>query len=203
MIMKHSLLKGASLPLLLILLLIACDPLTEGSSELFRQIFFAEGPLPNPDADTTNFRGNILGQKVQEVLKKEKTLAPSHEDELGISYEIDLVGGATMLLEYYSDLTNRLKPKGKLTSIAADILLSDEVETARLYEEIETYLNQRYGISDGVYGDQTWNHYNSYTNNMEVRLVLHDNKKQITLNFVDLQPEQTREDQAAVNLSQP
>ena len=101
-----------------------------------------------------------------------------------------MVSGGIMLLDYYADFQTGNNKASRISSIVADILLEDEVEAARLYSEMEVYLNKRYGLSDGVYGKLSWDAYTIHTNSMEVRLALNDTKKQVSLNFVDLQPAQ-------------
>ncbi len=183
--------KHPLLPLVLAFFLLACNTRSNQHSPLFRQIFFPDSAQANHRMDSTNFRGLVLGQPIPVVKAVEKAARPMHEDELGLSYEIQLSETATLLLDYYSDRTNSRQPRDRLTSIVADVLMKEEVETAHLYEDIEAYFNERYGISDGGYGQLVWTSYTPYTNNMEVRLILNENKTQITINFIDLQPDAT------------
>ncbi|MEL7531145.1 MAG: hypothetical protein AAFN10_07565, partial [Bacteroidota bacterium] len=140
-------------------------------------------------ADTFSFRKVILGQGMTSIKGLESPFRPQHEDEFGLGYEIYLDEQSVLLLDYYSG--REQGNRDRLVSIVADLILQDEVETARIYAELEAYLNERYGLSDGSYEKQIWSGYTSFTNNMEVRLVLNENKRQIGLNFIDLQTTQT------------
>lgn len=167
----------------------ACQVAGQGQSALFRQVFYSDSLYVATKADTFTFRKVILGQEMSSVKGVESPFRPQHEDEFGLGYEIYLDEQSVLLLDYYNgrDKDNQ----DRLVSIVADLILQDEVETARMYDELEAYLSERYGLSDGSYEKQIWSGYTTFTNNMEVRLVLNENKRQIGLNFIDLQTPQT------------
>ncbi|MFK7923005.1 MAG: hypothetical protein AB8H47_13665 [Bacteroidia bacterium] len=167
----------------------SCQIASESKSPLFRQVFYSDSMYLPTELDTFTFRKVIIGQAMSTIKGLEGSFLPQHEDEFGLGYEINLSPQSVLLLDYYSgrDQTS----KDRLVSIVADLILQDEVETAKVYGELEDYLNESYGLSDGSYGQQVWTGYTPFTNNMEVRLVLNENKRQIGLNFIDLQTSQT------------
>lgn len=164
---------------LALLLLSGCLSQIESRSELFQQIFIEE---------SSTFRGSLLGEQIETVLEHERDQVPSHQDKLGLTYEIDLLGEHTLLIDYYSDNLKTDKESNRLASIIANILLEDEVEAAKLYNEVQRSFNNRYGLAAGQYGDFRWESSNSFTSSIEVRLKLNDDKKGITLNFIDTEP---------------
>ena len=139
--------------------------------------------------DPATFRGTILGDQIERALAQEAA-SPTHQDKLGLSYEFLLEKEIRMFVDYYSDNLKGGQPNNRIISIVANIRMEDEVETARLYNEMESYLNLKYGVANGGYGGFTWNAFTLHTNNMEVRLKLNDDKRSITLNFIDIQPQQ-------------
>lgn len=167
----------------------ACKDSGDELSSIFRQVFYGDSLYLPTEADTFTFRQVILGQQMSTVKGLESPFKVQHEDEFGLGYEIFLDEQSVLLLDYYSSRSQAADDR--LVSIVADLILQDEVETARVYGELESYLNERYGLSDGSYGQQIWTGFTSFTNNMEVRLVLNENKRQIGLNFIDLQTHQT------------
>lgn len=186
--MKHFLLPLCLASCLLFAFLsTACSSRGEGMGPGFRQVFYGDSLYQATEADTFTFRKVILGQDFASVKVTEGTLPPLHEDEFGLSYEVELDAQSVMLLDYYSGRDLQAGGNKRLISIVVDLILQDEVETARLYNDFESYLSDQYGLPDGPYGEQMWIGYTTFTNNMEVRLVLNENKRQITLNFVDLQ----------------
>ncbi|MEM6348232.1 MAG: hypothetical protein AAF927_30405 [Bacteroidota bacterium] len=167
----------------------ACQVAGQEQSALFRQVFYSDSLYVPTEADTFTFRKVILGQEMATVKGLETPFRPQHDDGYGLGYEIFLNEQSVLLLDYYSGQASY--NQDRLVSIVADLILQDEVETARMYAELEDYLNERYGLSDGSYEKQIWKGYTAFTNNMEVRLVLNENKRQIGINFIDLQTPQT------------
>lgn len=159
----------------------ACRPAPVSRSPLFYEVFVD---------DTTTFRGTMLGDSIEQVLAHEAPESPVHVDPLGISYQFRLSPGYLMLADYYSDHLKTERESKRLASIVANILINDEVETAKLYEEILTCFNARYGVSTGLYGHYKWQSSNRFTHSMEIVLRLNEDKKGITLNFIDTQPRQ-------------
>lgn len=162
------------------MLVTACHNQTSSNSALFRQIF---------SSDSATFRGINIGDMMSHVREKEMPNTPEHDDKLGTSYFLPIDSATTMLLDYYSDNIRNERSQERVASIVANISLNDEVQTAQLYSEIQTYFNSTYGIYSGNYGDYAWNAGTRYTPEMEVRLLLAENKKGITLNFVNTRPE--------------
>ena len=82
----------------------------------------------------------------------------------------------------------------QVASIVANVMLDSEVETARLYNEIEDHFNVLYGRENltGKYGNYTWNCSKNYISSMEIRLVLGEDQKVILMNFVDTQSGEIR-----------
>ncbi|MEM7373556.1 MAG: hypothetical protein AAF587_33330 [Bacteroidota bacterium] len=157
--------------------LLGCNSRGESRSQLFNDVFLD---------DSTTFRGSMLGEKIQTVLEHEKNWVPSHQDKLGLTYQIELENeGSAMIIDYYSDNLKTDKESNRLTSIVAKVLLPDEVEAAKLYNEVQSYFNNRYGLSSGKYGAFEWESSNSFTSSIEVRLKLNEDKKGISLNFID------------------
>ncbi|MEZ4774659.1 MAG: hypothetical protein R3D00_15850 [Bacteroidia bacterium] len=162
------------------LLLTACHDQISSHSALFRHIFAN---------DSATFRGTNIGDMMSHVREVELPNRPEHDDKLGTSYFIPIDSATTMLVDYYSDNIRNERSQERVASIVANISLNDEVQTAQLYSEIQTYFNSSYGIYSGTYGDYSWNAGTRYTPEMEVRLLLAENKKGITLNFVNTLPE--------------
>lgn len=144
-------------------------------SPLYNRIFL--------DAPGT-FRGNELGTDIQQVPKIE-VADPKHEDKLGLTYEVDLGKERKMLLDYFSDNLKTERESNRLASIIANILLEDEVEAAKLYNEIQLVCNNRYRLASGVYGNYLWQSSNDFTSSIEVRLKLNEDKKGLTISFID------------------
>lgn len=167
----------------------ACTANDTQQSPFFSAIFTPEHLAAQSLSDSVNFRGLTVGEPISRVGELEEQTHLRHQDELGFSYEIPLSESVTLLLDYYSDQANSQFPQERITSIVADVLMKEEFETANLYEDIATYFNEQYGVADGGYGQLVWNGYTPFTNNLEVRLILNENKTQITINFVDLQTE--------------
>ena len=164
-----------------IALLFACRNQTARTSHLFRKIMYN---------DTTNFRGIYLGANIDYAYQREQPFQPDHKDKLGLSYTFVLDSTTIMMVDYYSDNLKTELPSNRIASIVANIILDDEVQAAKLYGELRSYLNEQCGVSNGIYGDLSWETSNKYTPSIEVRLGLDDNKKEITLNYIDIQPSQ-------------
>ncbi|MDX2250430.1 MAG: hypothetical protein SF052_26850 [Bacteroidia bacterium] len=162
------------------LLISGCKDKISSHSELFQQIFAD---------DSSTFRKSNIGDIMSHVRENELPNLPEHDDKLGMSYNLRIDSSATILVDYYSDNIRNERSLERVASIVANISLDDEVRTAQLYSEIQEYLNQHYGIYSGTYGDYSWEAGTRYTPEMEVRLLLAENKRGITLNFVNTQPE--------------
>ncbi|RMG75870.1 MAG: hypothetical protein D6722_00285 [Bacteroidetes bacterium] len=160
---------------------LACTTNQPSHSPLFQEIFVD---------DSSTFRGCFLGADMTRIPRQEQGQSPEHQDLLGITYHIALSPGYLMIVDYYSDHLKAEQDSQRLASIVANILVNDEVETAKLYEEIRAYFQARYGISSGLYGNYQWQSSNAFTHSMEVILRLNEDKKGITLNYVDTQPRQ-------------
>ncbi|MEZ4826720.1 MAG: hypothetical protein R3C61_10580 [Bacteroidia bacterium] len=158
----------------------ACSDPISAHSPIFKILF---------TDDSTAFRGISIGEQMREVRKKELPLDPEHDDKLGVSYLVPIDSATEMLIDYYSDNIRNERSQERVASIVANISLNDEVKTAQLYSEIQDYFNKNYGIYSGSYGDYSWNAGTRLTPEMEVRLLLAENKKGITLNFVNTRPE--------------
>ena len=163
----------------LLLFLTACRPEATGHSELFLALFA-------PDSAT--FRGLELGDDIREVLAQEAPHQPEHRDKLGLTYHFDLADSARLLIDYYTDNLKTERESNRLTSILANLKVGDEVETARLYDEVQAHLSRHYGLAGGAYGRFEWRISAPDLSSMEVRLLLDDNKQGITLNYIDTQP---------------
>lgn len=158
-----------------------CPQATPSRSTLFYEIFLD---------DTSTFRGSLLGGGITQVLAHEDTASPVQQDPLGITYHLQLSPGYLMITDYFSDHLKTEQRTQRLASIVANILINDEVETAKLYDEILAYFNERYGVSTGLYGRYQWQSSNRFTHSIEIILRLDEDKKGLTLNFIDTQPRQ-------------
>lgn len=161
-------------------MMVSCNQQTTTKSDLFNQIFID---------DTSTFRKTNLRDPIQLALANEAPNKPQHNDKLGLMYEYELSPSCKMIIDYYTDNLTSDSRTDKISSIVANILLNDEVETSRMFSEILEHFNHYYGISSGVYGNYSWETATKYTTNMEVRLILDDSKKGITINYIDIQPE--------------
>ncbi|MDX2287062.1 MAG: hypothetical protein NW241_23050 [Bacteroidia bacterium] len=167
----------------LVLLLLAWSAVLPGcrsqeyaQSDLFYEVF---------RDDSSTFRGLYLGEPVETAVAREPAASLRYQDRLGASYVVQLSEGSLLLLDYYANyLKDPANPSG-LASIVANILMEDEVETARLYSELVAHFNQRYGVASGRYGAYSWESPGKLTPDMEIILRLHEDKKGITVNFVD------------------
>ncbi|MEO0898745.1 MAG: hypothetical protein AAFY71_20200 [Bacteroidota bacterium] len=172
---KHLLYIGFCL---LLLAISSCDSPVSSKSELFYEIFIDESSV---------FRKLEPADPMDKVLDTEKSI-PAHSDDIGIVYEIKLPSGYLLYLDYWSDNINSLDPENKIASIVANILINEEVETAKLYDEILNYFSEEYGVVNGSYGDYSWEGITQKSTAMGIYLKLDENKKAITLNFVDTEP---------------
>jgi len=165
--------------LFLLPVLIACEAPVASKSELFYEVFLN---------DSSVFRNLEPGDPLEKVPQVEAE-PPTHSDDIGLVFENTLPSGYTLYLDYWSDKLNSVDPQNKIASIVANILIQDEVETAKLYNEILAYFNSEYGISSGTYGDYSWKGITKKSTAMSVYLKLDESKKGITINFVDTEPE--------------
>ncbi|MDX1905722.1 MAG: hypothetical protein SF053_01720 [Bacteroidia bacterium] len=174
---------GLTLLLLWMMMIPAC---TCQRTEAVESMYLSE--ILGPASGTGLFRGVNLGDPLSRVLEAEQPRTPAHHDKIGIFYLIPLSGNGSLELEYYADYLRTGRPSDRVVSIVANIVLEDEVETARLYGEILSWCSARYGVPGGVSGDYSWESPRRLNPDMEVRLRL-DSKKGITLNFIDTQPD--------------
>lgn len=114
-------------------------------------------------------------------------LLPRYQDRYGLSYEHELSPEGQLKTDYYTDNLISGMETNKIASIVAQISLENEVETARLYQEIKEHFDTRYNLATGVYGDYLWSTATRDFGVMEVRLRLDDSKRGIVVNFVDPQ----------------
>jgi len=172
-------------PLLAILLLflsgVSCVDTRVPQSELFYSIFVD---------DSSTFRKTYLGQSLKEAASHENNQRPIHQDAFGLKYDMEVSPDCRMTVHY---LPQSMKSGGlqssEIASIVANVNLQSEVETARLYNEIEEHFNLLYGKEnlEGKYGNYSWSCSKEYISSMEIRLVLGENQKNIMMNFVDTQ----------------
>lgn len=160
------------------LFLAACEAPESSKSELFYEIFLN---------DTSVFRSLEPGDPIEKVAEVEEE-PPTHSDDIGLVFEYVLPSGYTLYLDYWSDKLNANEPENKITSIVANILIDDEVQTSKLYNEIVAHFNEEYGISNGAYGNFSWEGITHKSTAMEVFLKLEESKKGVTINFVDTEP---------------
>ena len=161
-------------------LLAACDSQTQTHSDLFYKLFVD---------DSTTFRGTNLGSPLWMAYQNEQPIEPAHRDDFGLKYEFDLDMGRTLHVDYFPQRMKMGETSERISSIVANVLLPTEVETARLYGEIQTHFDKLYekASASGAYGNYTWNCSKTYISSMEVRLNLDEDKKGITINFIDTQ----------------
>ena len=164
--------------ILLNFLLPGCESPDNNKSELFYEVFLN---------DTSVFRNLEPGDPIEIVSEKEEE-TPSHSDDIGLVFEYILPSGYKMYLDYWSDKLHTTEPENKIASIVANILIDDEVQTAKLYNEIVAHFNSEYGISSGSYGNFSWEGITHKSSAMEVFLKLEESKKGVTINFVDTEP---------------
>jgi len=157
--------------LIIMFVFLACASTQATQKPLFRQIFLQE---------EGTFRAIQLGEAMENVQKKEKT-KPKHNDLLGLVYEYPLSENRKLALEYYFDNGQKENESRHLQAIIANIELESEIETAQLYEEIELYFNQKHGLPFGDYGKRVWK---EEAKSMEIIVSLAENKKGISLNFI-------------------
>ncbi|MCI4666643.1 MAG: hypothetical protein MRZ79_00675 [Bacteroidia bacterium] len=162
----------------LLLWMCACDTPENSKSELFYEVFLN---------DSSVFRNLEPGDPIEDVSEKEEE-TPSHSDDIGLVFEYSLSSGYILYLDYWSDKLNSGNPQNKIASIVANILIDDEVQTAKLYNEIVNHFNALYGISSGAYGNFSWQGITQKSTAMEVFLKLEESKKGVTINFVDTEP---------------
>lgn len=166
--------------LVLILAMVqGCKNNRRTQSPLFEQLF---------RDDSTTFRGLDPGDSLGKVTRLEDENMQLFEDELGLSYRYFPYEGVELLIDYHSDNLQTEQQTDRVTSIVTNILMEDEVEIAKLYNEMQAYFNRKYGVSSGSYGDLRWNGITHHLTRMEVQLRLADSRNAITMNFVDTDP---------------
>ena len=106
-----------------------------------------------------------------------------------MKYEFDLDNDRTVHVDYFPQRMKMGETSDRISSIVANVILPSEVETARLYGEIQIHFDKLYekASASGAYGNYTWNCSKTYISSMEVRLNLDEDKKGITINFIDTQ----------------
>lgn len=156
----------------------SCDNRSAQKGDLFQKIFL------NPESD---FRGVKLGNNIQEVRSLAAPVLPHYQDRYGLSFSHEIQPGVSLKTDYYSDNLITGLESNKIASIVAQINLSNEVETARLYQEIKDFFDKKYNLAIGSYGDYLWSSATRDFGVMEIRLRLDDSKRGIVINFVDTQ----------------
>lgn len=164
----------------LLLLIGGCRNNGGKKSQLFQEMF---------RSDTTTFRGIDPRDSLARVMRQEDAEALLHDDELGLAYRYYPREGVELLLDYHSNNLLTEQNTNHIASIVANILMEDEVETAKLYNEIQGYFNRKYGVSSGTYGDLRWEAITRHLTRMEIQLKMKENRRGLTLNFVDTDPE--------------
>ncbi len=134
-----------------------------------------------------NFRGVNLGDELQIAKSLTAPIQPKFQDRYGLSFEYELSPAGRLSVDYYSDNLITGMETNRIASIVAHVILDQEVETARLYQEIRAYFNEKYNLASGSYGDYVWSSATNDFGIMEVRLRLNDSKRGIVINFVDVQ----------------
>lgn len=173
------------IPLLIVFSLLfvnsSCVDTQAPRSEIFQSIFVD---------DSSTFRNTYLGESLQEALRHEGDQRPVHKDAFGLKFDLELSPICQMTVHY---LPQSMKSGGiespAIASIVANVQLTSEVETARLYNEIEEHFNLLYGRENlkGKYGNYSWSCSKDYISSMEIRLILGESQKNIMMNFVDTQ----------------
>ncbi len=138
-------------------------------------------------SDSSDFRGVNLGDDIQDVRSNAAPLQPRYQDRYGLSFEYGLEPAGKLVVDFFADNLITGLESNRIASIVAEIQLNDEVEAARLYQDIREYLTRRYNMGTGVYGDFSWSSATRDFGNMEVRLRLDESKRGIVINFVDTQ----------------
>ncbi|MEM9985153.1 MAG: hypothetical protein AAF804_08670 [Bacteroidota bacterium] len=138
--------------------------------------------------DTTAFRGLDPRDPLNRALRQEEEAKLRYQDELGLAYQYPLGKEAEIFIDYHSNNLMSDETSDQIVSIVSNILLEDEVETARLYNEIQAYFNSRYGVSSGTYGQFKWTGLTRHSTQMEILLNMSTDRKGLTINFVDIDP---------------
>jgi hypothetical protein len=167
-------------------LFVHCNTADFTHSNLFQELFSEE---------KSTFRGTDLGDPMTLVKQNEAAVAsrhnnsgaPKHDDRLGLAFEYTLTDSLLLFVEYYPRNPLEQSDSNQVASIVANISLNDEVEIAQIYNEIQQYFARKYRISSGTYGNYNWKSSTPKTQSMEVGLKMSDNKKGITIMFIDTQ----------------
>jgi hypothetical protein len=146
---------------------------------LFQQLF------PN---DTSALRGVDPRDSISVALRQEDGARLRHRDELGLAYRYEPRKEVELLIDYHSDNLRTEQNSNHIASIVANIMLEDEVETAKLYNEVMAYFNRKYGVSGGNYGALRWKGITRHLTRMDIHLRMHSNRRGLTINFVDTEP---------------
>ncbi len=171
--------KLCLLLLLATLLIMGCRSEAGLQSPLFGDLF---------RNDTTAFRGLDPRDPLHRALRQEEEAKLRYQDELGLAYQYPLGEEAEIFIDYHSNNLMSDETSDQIVSIVSNILLEDEVETARLYNEIQAYFNSRYGVSSGTYGQFRWKGLTRHSTQMEILLNMSTDRKGLTINFVDIDP---------------
>lgn len=155
-----------------------CRPSAPAYSPLFQQIFLN---------DSTTFRGVNLGEDIQVAYTLAAPHKPVHEDLYGLSYRYKLEPEGELIVDFFTDNLIEGTDDNRIISIVAQINLADEVETARLYQELREFFNARYNLASGTYGEYVWSNATRDFGVMEVHLKLDGGKRGIIINFVNTQ----------------
>ncbi len=167
-------------------LFLHCTTTNFTHSQMFEELFSLEN---------ATFRGTDLGDPMTLVKQNEAAAAkqhnhtgiPRHDDRLGLAFEYTLSDSLQLFVEYYPKNPSVQSDSNRVAAIVANLSLNDEVEIAQLYNEIEQYFTRKYRISSGSYGNYNWKTSTPKTQSMEVGLKMSDNKKGITVMFIDTQ----------------
>lgn|GEM_PF-2104694 len=158
--------------------LMACSQTSaeeKAHSVLFEKIFLDTG---------TTFRGVNLGDSLIVAEQKEAN-SPKHRDLWGLAYEYQVSSEQRFKIEYYIDNLKTGKETNRIISIIGNIFIENEIETAKLYNEIVRYFQRKYGPPIGKHGAYIWE---NKVNNIEIRLTLYEESRGLSVNFIDLTP---------------
>lgn len=154
-----------------LLFVLSCATVSDSESRLYSQVFGSSKGM---------FRGNSLGDKLTDI---EEETEPIYTDILGEVYDISLSEKEKMRVHYYIDNLQTNKETNRIANIQATIDIEDEIETTRLYNQIQQTLTQKYGLPTGNYGALKWD---NAAYSMEISLHISNNRKQISLTFVSV-----------------
>lgn len=156
-----------------------CQNSEERHSTLFQQLF---------PTDTAAFRGIDPRDSLWVALRLEDEEFLKHKDELGLSYKYLWHEKVELLIDYHSGNLKAEQNRNQVASIVANVMLNNEVESAKLYKEAMVYFNRKYGVSSGTFGNLRWEGITRHLTRMDIYLRMHSNRRGLTLNFVDTEP---------------